>query len=197
MIVVGRGDEAALGDVYVTHVGVVGRDAHNVGIFEALVAGAHVHVVVIEGGDRLGGLHVGAQALVVFHGDQRALLGFHPGVLAGDDAETVDDEDVGAEVGDAVGHVEVHAGDHAHDGDEGGDGEDDAEQSQEAAEFVGAKGVEGEAHGLHHGDRAGAKAGERRGTEARADDLRDACYPLKGSYTHGDLVFGTAYIVRR
>jgi hypothetical protein len=53
---------------------------------------------------------------------------------------------------------------------------------------VGAKGVEGEAHGLHHGDRAGAKAGERRGPEARADDLGDACYPLEGSYTHRDLV---------
>ena len=63
-------------------------------------------------------------------------------VAAGDDAEAIHDEDVGAEVSNAVGDVEVKTGDHAHDRDESGDGENDAEESEETAELVSAEGVE-------------------------------------------------------
>ena len=59
--------------------------------------------------------------------DQRAFLRLDPGILAGDDAEAVNDEDVGAEVGDSVGDVHIEAGDDAHNGNEGSNGEYDAQ----------------------------------------------------------------------
>ena len=63
-------------------------------------------------------------------------------VAAGDDAEAIHDEDVGAEVSNAVGDVEVKTGDHAHNRDKSGDSENDAEEREETAELVSAEGVE-------------------------------------------------------
>src|SRR5262249_26324830 len=125
MVVVRLGDEAALGDTDAAYISIVSGDTHYVRAGQLFVAAADIHVMVVEGGDGLGGLHVVAEALVVIHGDERALLGFDPGVVARDDAEAVDNENVCAEIGDAVRDVEVHAGDEAHYDDENRDGQND------------------------------------------------------------------------
>ena len=119
------------GDVEVADIGEIGGGAHDAGVFHDDVADASLDVAIFLGGDGASEFHAVAKALVVVHADQGTLLGFDEFVAAGDDAEAVDDEDVGAEVGDALGDVEVEAGDYAHDKDERGDGEDDAEKGEE------------------------------------------------------------------
>ena len=67
---------------------------------------------------------------------------FDPGIVAGDDAEAVDDEDIRTQVGDAVGNVEIHAGDKAHHCDQSGDGQNYAEEGKKAAQLVRLQGIE-------------------------------------------------------
>src|ERR1700730_8979146 len=126
VVVIGWGDKAALRHVDVAHLRIIRGNTHDIGVLQALVSGAHVDIVVIERGNRSGRLHAVAQALVINHSDERPLLRFHPGVLAGDNAKSVHDKHVGAQVRDAVGHVEVHAGNDAHHGHEGGYRQDHA-----------------------------------------------------------------------
>src|SRR5208282_3373875 len=70
-----------------------------------------------------GEFHVVTEAHIVFVRNQRALLRFDPGIFTGNDAEAVNEENVGAKIGDAIGHVQIEAVDDAHDEDEGGNSE--------------------------------------------------------------------------
>src|SRR5580704_12529962 len=72
------GQEPAGGQIHVTNLGVVGSDTSEIGVFEEDVSGAHVHGVVIGGGDIGGGLHIFAEALILFKRDQGAFLGLYP-----------------------------------------------------------------------------------------------------------------------
>ena len=110
-------------------------------------------------------------------------MGFDPLVAAGDDAEAVDEEDIGAEVSNAVGDIKVKAGDNAHDRDKSGDSKNDAKERQETAELVSAEGVESETHGFGESNPATANAA---GLEQRHGDrirqTRDTRQAIHGSY---------------
>src|SRR6516225_5012227 len=168
VVFVRKSNETALRDAQIADVGKVGGRAHHHDVFHDLVAAFDGKVVVLFRSDGGSEFHVVAEALKFLEGQERALLGFNPLVLTGDNAETVDDEDIGAEIGDAVGDIEVEAGDDAHDHDQGGDGKNDAQEGEEAAEFVSAESVEGELKGFAKRDPsvlvALAAGGDGRGT---------------------------------
>ena len=128
VLVVGLGDEAPGSDVEIADLGEIGCGAHDHGVLHDGVAPACLDVAIFLGGNGLGEPHVVAKARVIVESDHGALLRFEELVAAGDDAEAVDEENIGSEIRDAFGDVHVQAGDHAHDEDEGGDGEDDAEE---------------------------------------------------------------------
>ncbi len=110
-------------DVQVADIGEVGSGAIHLDIFHDQVAALDLDVVVLLAGDGGGEFHTLAQALVLFVVDQRTFLRFDPGIFAGDDAEAVNQKNVGTEIGDAIGDVEVKARDDAHDDNQGGNGE--------------------------------------------------------------------------
>src|SRR4029077_2534302 len=152
------GDEAALRGIQVADVGEIGSGAQHLDVFHGQVAALDLNVVILFGSNRGGKLHTLAQSLVILVGNQRTLLRFDPGIFAGDDAEAVDQENVGTKIGDAIGDVEVEARDHAHDNDQGEDGENHAEEREEAAELVGSQGVQGELDGFRGGDPGSAES---------------------------------------
>ncbi len=115
-------------------------------------------------------------------------------VHAGDDAETIDHEDVSAHVGDAGGDIHIQAGDDAHNRDKSGDRQDDAKQGEEAAELVGAQSVESELEGLGESNPGSLEAFEFGAWHGRgAREWRDGGQPFercdaqkgapKGEYT--------------
>src|SRR6201988_2817818 len=188
LFVSGR-NEAALGDGEAANVDVVGGDAGNGGVLHDGVAAASLGVPLVVAGDgfsQTGGI---AKTLELLERNEGALLGFDPFVATGDDAEAVDDEDIGAEVGDAIGDVQIETGNDAHDRNEGGDGENDAEESKEAAELVSAESVESKTHGFGEGNPATADSvspGGRHGHQVR--QTRDTREAIDGGYAQNPLV---------
>ncbi len=173
MVVIGFVDEAPLRHVDVAYLCIIGGNPHDVGVFQALISGAHVNIVLVECGNGVGGLHAIPHALVIVHRDKRALLRLDPCVLTRDDAEAIHDKDIGAEVGDAVRHVKVHPGDDAHYGHKCGYGQNDAEQGQKTAQFVRAQGVQRQPHGFHQGHGAAAQSSKRNSALAGYGYLRE------------------------
>ena len=182
MVVVRLGDEAALRHGNAPHVGIVRRDAHHVGARQLLVAASDLHVVVVQGRHGFGGFHVVAQAFVIFHGDQGALLRFYPSIIAGDNSEAVHDEDVCAKVSDFVGDIEIHAGDEAHHDDQNQHREDYAKKSEETTELMGAEGVYRQAKGLEKRDERATQASEPETLGARPA-RGHSCQTAHGNHT--------------
>src|SRR4029077_15449008 len=127
MQIVAFGQESSGGKIHVTDLGVIGSHTSEIGVFQQDVSGTHVHDTVIGGADIGCGLHVFAEALILLESDERAFLGLYPGILTGDDAEAVDQINVGSKIGYAVGDIEIQARDHAHNGYQGCDGKDYAQ----------------------------------------------------------------------
>ena len=136
MLVVGFGDHSALRDADIANVRIIRRSPHDIGAFQAFVPGLDVHVAIIQSRNGVRDFHVVAHPFVFIHSEQRALLGFHPLVLAGDDTEPIHNEYIGAEVGNAVCNVEIHARDDAHYRDERGHCQDDSQQRQKTAKLM-------------------------------------------------------------
>ena len=158
MLLIGSSQEAARCDGEPADLRKVGSHAKNADVLQQVIAMAHIGVGAKEGSDLADGAHAGLELVEFVRGDQRALLGFYPGVFTGDNPEAVQDEDVGAEIGDAVGDVEIQPGDHAHYRDQRRYGQNDSEQRQETPQFMGAQGVQREAERLRHGDKTAAEA---------------------------------------
>src|SRR5256886_6596275 len=122
----------------------VGGHASDVGVVEAVRAGAHFAVNAQLHADAERQLHIVAQSFEVVPSDLFvAAISLHVLFDVGDDGKTREQKDVGAQVGDAVGDVTVYAGDQGNDHDEGGDRKNDAQQHQEGAHFVGAQSLQG------------------------------------------------------
>ena len=113
--------------------------------------------LILRRGNLVCRFHVVAQQIVFDGSDHRAFLGFDPGIPTGDDAEAIDQVDVGAKIGDTVSHVKIEPCDHAHHQHQGGHRQDDAEQGEKAAQLVRAQSIQRKAQCLHHGDDAFAK----------------------------------------
>src|SRR4029077_9854585 len=111
---IGLGYEPPRADIQTPHIGEVRHHAHHVRVVHFDVAGAHLDVAVLLARDRLGGFHAVLQTLVVLEKDQWALLCLPEFIHAGDNAEAVDDKDVGTQVGNAVRDVEIETIHHAY-----------------------------------------------------------------------------------
>src|SRR5208283_231699 len=188
VIVIGLSDETTLSDREIADVGKVGGAADHLDVFHGQIATLHHDSVVFLGSDRGGELHIVAEALVVLVSNHWALLGFNPCIFTCDDAEAVDNKNVGSEIGDAVGDVHVEAGDDAHDGDESGNGENASEKGQEAAEFVGAEGAESKFKGFAEGDPGGAGALGAGRHPGEAVQRRNTGQTVQGDNAQGELL---------
>ncbi len=152
----------------------------SVDVFEQVVAKTHVGIVAHQRGDLAGGAHAGFEFVEFFPSDQRALLGFHPGVFAGDNPEAVQNVDICTEIGDAVSHVKIESSDHAHHGDQRRYRQDDAKQSQETPQLMGTKGIEREPQRLQHGDQRAPETALLQGHLCPRRHARDCTKPFDG-----------------
>src|SRR5208282_5553570 len=143
VLVVAIGDVAALDGHLDINVADAGRDAANIGVFDALRADTDFAGGANFGADTEGELEIVVEGLVVLPGDDFVAAGcFDVFLDIGEDGEASDEKAVGAEIGDAIGDVAVDTGDEGNDEDEGGNGDDDAEEHEEGTELVGANGLE-------------------------------------------------------
>src|ERR1700722_6994039 len=193
MHIVALGQESAGREIHVTDLSVIGSYTGKIGVFEEDVSGTNVHSVVI-GGSHIGrALHIFAEALILLEGDEGAFLGLYPGILTGDDAEAVDQINVGAKIGHPVGDVEIQPRDDAHNRYQGGYRKDYTQKGQETAQLVGAQGIQRQAKGLDDGnggsgDAAAALAhryrysGQTGQTINRSytQNMASGCYLLRG-----------------
>jgi len=143
VVVVAVDDIAAGGGFLDVHLADIRGDTADVHIFEALLLGADFAGFSDLHADIFRHLQAIAQRLEVVPRDVAiAAHRFHELRRVANDAELVDEENVGTEVGDALGEVLVHAGDEGDYQNQSRDGEYDAQQYQEGPQFVGAHGLQ-------------------------------------------------------
>ena len=136
MFVVGLGQETPGGDTEAPHLGIVGAGAEYHRAFHDRVSPAGLGRNPCASGHSFGNLRGVAEAPKVFHRDERTFLGAEESIAARDDAEAVDDQDVGAEICNFIGDVEIQTGDDAHYGNQRGHGQNHTEQGQKTAKLM-------------------------------------------------------------